>query len=57
MIDWKSIFAGVDWIHWTGITPDISQSTAEVCREAIQVAHELGMTVSTDQNFRAKLWK
>jgi 2-dehydro-3-deoxygluconokinase len=56
-IDWKAVFAGADWFHWTGITPAVSQSAAEVCREAILAARELGLTVSTDLNYRAKLWK
>ena len=57
MIEWKKIFKGADWFHWTGITPAVSQGSADVCREAIQVAREMGITVSTDLNFRAKLWK
>lgn len=57
MIDWKTIFTGADWFHWTGITPAVSQGAAEACREAIQVAREMGVTVSTDLNYRAKLWK
>ncbi len=56
-IDWKAVFAGADWFHWTGITPAVSQGAAEVCREAILAAHEMGLTVSTDLNYRAKLWK
>ena len=55
--DWESIFAGADWFHWTGITPAVSPGAAEVCREAIVAARALGVTVSTDLNFRAKLWK
>ena len=57
MLDWKKIFKGADWFHWTGITPAVSQGAADVCREAIQVAREIGITVSTDLNYRAKLWK
>jgi 2-dehydro-3-deoxygluconokinase len=57
MIDWKSVFEGADWFHWTGITPAVSQGAADVCREAIQVACEMGITISTDLNYRAKLWK
>jgi 2-dehydro-3-deoxygluconokinase len=56
-IDWKAVFAGADWFHWTGITPAVSQGAAEVCREAILAARELGLPVSTDLNYRAKLWK
>jgi len=56
-IDWKKVFEGADWFHWTGITPAVSQGSADVCREAIVAARELGITVSTDLNYRAKLWK
>lgn len=57
MIDWKKVFDGADWFHWTGITPAVSQGAADVCRQAILAARELGITVSTDLNYRAKLWK
>lgn len=56
-LDWKTIFTGADWFHWTGITPAVSQSAAEVCLEAVKAAKSLGLTVSTDLNYRAKLWK
>ncbi|MFH1523764.1 MAG: sugar kinase [Chloroflexota bacterium] len=56
-IDWITIFAEADWFHWTGITPAVSQGAADVCREAILTARELGVTVSCDLNYRAKLWK
>jgi 2-dehydro-3-deoxygluconokinase len=57
MIDWRAVLEGADWFHWTGITPAVSEGAAEVCREAIFAAHDLGLTVSTDLNYRAKLWK
>ena len=56
MIDWKSVFEGVKWFHWTGITPAISQGAADACLEAVKVASEMGITISTDLNYRAKLW-
>ncbi len=57
MIDWDSVFDGVEWFHWTGITPAISQGAADVCLEAVKVASKKGVTISTDLNYRAKLWK
>lgn len=57
MIDWVKVFEGADWFHWTGITPAISQSAADTCLEAVKVASKLGITISTDLNYRAKLWK
>ena len=57
MIDWDTVFEGVEWFHWTGITPAISQGAADVCLEAVKVASSKGVTISTDLNYRAKLWK
>ncbi len=57
MVDWQSVFKDADWFHWTGITPAISQGAADACLEAIQMANKLGVTVSTDLNYRKKLWK
>ena len=56
MVDWGKVFEGVNWFHWTGITPAISQSAADTCLEAVKAASALGITVSTDLNYRAKLW-
>lgn len=57
MIDWEKVFSDAKWFHWTGITPALSQGAADVCLEAIRAANDLGITVSTDLNYRAKLWK
>ncbi|MBZ4645332.1 MAG: 2-dehydro-3-deoxygluconokinase [Petroclostridium sp.] len=54
--DWKKIFEGAEWFHFTGITPAISDSAAELCLEACKAAKEAGVTVSCDLNFRKKLW-
>ena len=57
MIDWDKVFEGVDWFHWTGITPAISQGAADVCLEAIEAASRHGVKVSCDLNYRKNLWK
>lgn len=57
MIDWEEVFKDAQWFHWTGITPAISQGAAEATLEAIQAANRLGVTVSTDLNFRKNLWQ
>ncbi len=57
MIDWQTVFKDVEWFHWTGITPAISQGAADACLEAVKVASEMDVTISTDLNYRAKLWK
>ncbi|MGQ9627077.1 MAG: PfkB family carbohydrate kinase [Anaerolineae bacterium] len=57
MIDWRAAFADADWFHWTGITPAISEGAAAVCLEAVQMANEMGLTISCDLNYRKNLWK
>ena len=57
MIDWDQVFDGASWFHWTGITPAISTSAADVCLEAVKIASERGITISTDLNYRSKLWQ
>ena len=57
MVDWEAVFTGTDWFHWTGITPAISAGAAAACLEAVKAAKTYGLTVSTDINYRSKLWK
>lgn len=54
--DWKKIFDGACWFHFTGITPALSDSCAEITLEACKTAKEMGLKVSCDLNFRKKLW-
>ena len=54
--DWEKIFDGVEWFHWTGITPALSDSVAEITLKACKEAKKRGITISTDLNFRKKLW-
>ena len=56
MVDWEEVLKDAQWFHWTGITPAISHGAADACLEAIQVANKMGVTVSTDLNYRKKLW-
>lgn len=57
MINWREVLKEATWFHWSGITPALSESAAEACLEAIEIAHEMGITISTDLNYRSKLWK
>ena len=54
--DWDKIFDGAGWFHFTGITPALSDSLAEICLEACKKAKEKGIVVSCDLNYRNKLW-
>ena len=54
--DWDKIFDGVNWFHFTGITPALSDSAAEITMDALKAAKAKGITVSCDLNYRKKLW-
>ena len=56
MIDWEKIFSDAGWFHWSGIAAALSPEGAEACREAIETADRMGLTISCDLNFRKKLW-
>ena len=54
--DWDAIFEGVDWFHFTGITPALGDNVAAICLEACKAAKAHGVKVSCDLNYRKKLW-
>src|SRR5690606_24464684 len=56
MINWEDVFKEASWFHWSGITAGVSQGAADACLEAIEVAYKMGLTISTDFNYRANLW-
>jgi len=55
--NWQAILNGAGWLHTTGITPALSEISANVTEVAIRTAKEMGLTVSCDLNFRKKLWQ
>lgn len=54
--DFDKIFEGASWFHWSGITPAISDKSAEVLKAACIAAKKHGVIISVDLNFRKKLW-
>ena len=54
--DWNAIFEGVDWFHFTGITPALGANVVEICRQACKAAKAKGIKISCDLNYRGKLW-
>jgi 2-dehydro-3-deoxygluconokinase len=58
-IDWNRIFRdlGVRWFHTGGIFCALSDTTPAVATEAMRAAHENGIIVSYDLNYRDSLWK
>ncbi|MGJ1386180.1 PfkB family carbohydrate kinase [Sphingobacterium spiritivorum] len=56
-INWDIIFEGIDWFHFTALTPSLNQELAYICKQALQKAAERGITISVDLNYRNRLWQ
>lgn len=54
--NWKEIFKDAVWFHFTGITPALSDTLADICLKACKTAKEMGITISCDLNYRKNLW-
>ncbi len=54
--NWEEIFEGVDWFHFTGITPALGENCVNLCIEACKAAKKAGVKISCDLNYRGKLW-
>jgi len=55
--DWKALLSGATMLHLSGITPALGPATAQAALQAARAAKELGVRVSFDGNYRARLWE
>ena len=55
-MDLHALLEGFDWLHLSGITPALAPNCRQLTMDCLQVAKELGLTVSFDGNFRSTLW-
>lgn len=56
-IAWKEVLKDVHWFHFSAISASLTQNATDVCEEALIAATELGIPISVDLNYRAKLWQ
>ena len=54
--DWEELLDGIEWFHFTGITPALGGEVPLICQDALEVCKEKGITVSCDLNYRKNLW-
>lgn len=55
--DWHALLKGAARLHLSGITPALGPATAQAALRAADAAAELGVPVSFDGNYRARLWE
>lgn len=56
-IAWRDALSECTWFHTSGISPAVSASAAAVTKEAVTWARDIGLRISLDLNYRAKLWQ
>ncbi|SIN75337.1 sugar kinase [Algoriphagus halophilus] len=54
--NWDSILKDADALHWSGITPALSQECADFTLRALEEANKRNITVFGDLNYRSNLW-
>lgn len=54
--DWDLIFKDAKWLHISGITPALSQKSADLSLQVLKIARDLGIKISCDLNYRKNLW-
>jgi len=56
LIDWEAELDGASRLHLSGVTPALGANAAAAAVRAAQAATRLGVPMSFDGNYRAKLW-
>lgn len=54
--DWPKILSGRSWLHVSGTAGALGPRVREALHAAVATAHEGGLGVSLDLNYRASLW-
>src|SRR5690606_1861905 len=56
-INWDKLYEGIEWFHFTAITPALSEDLAFLTEKALAEASKRNIIISVDLNYRSKLWQ
>lgn len=56
-VNWETALKNGEWMHWTGITPALSQGAYDLLKEGLKLARDKEMAVSADPTYRSGLWQ
>lgn len=56
-VNWDALLGDAKWFHWSAISPALNPDAVIICKEVLEAATRKGMTISTDLNYRSKLWQ
>lgn len=56
-LNYDKLFDGIDWFHWTALTPGLNENLAELMEDVLNQAKKRNIRISVDLNYRNKLWQ
>ncbi len=56
-IQMDSLLEGIDWLHWTALTPALNSQMITFIQRILTEADKRNITLSVDLNYRNKLWQ
>ncbi|WP_037324919.1 sugar kinase [Salinimicrobium terrae] len=56
-VDWEKVLEGCNFMHWSGISPGISEGAYQTLKAGLEVARDKGVIVTADPAYRSNLWK
>ncbi|MFL9843213.1 sugar kinase [Flavobacterium rhizosphaerae] len=57
MVNWEEVLEGCTLLHWTGISPAISEGAYQTLKQGLQEALKKGITITADPAYRSNLWQ
>lgn len=57
MVDWEAALDGCSLLHWTGISPAISEGAYQTLKKGLELAGKKGIAVTADPAYRSNLWQ
>lgn len=56
-VDWEEILKDCRCLHWSGISPGVSEGAYQTLKQGLLLARKKGITVTADPAYRNNLWQ
>ena len=57
LVDWEKVLDDCTLLHWTGISPAISEGAYQTLKQGLTLALKKGITITADPAYRSNLWQ
>ncbi len=56
-VDWEKVLTNCDALHWSGISPAVSEGAYQTLKAGLKMARDKNILVTADPSYRSNLWK